>query len=331
MASSPQESFRLESPCRVVDDPATRRTVFVAPGRATRPHSADADACPFCAGHEHLAPDETLRAPADAALPWQARLIPNRYPLVVDALPADGASGAETGSGARAARGVHDVVIESPCHVLSILDVDESCWIASWRLVRDRLRALAHRGDLAWGTVFKNSGPAAGASVDHVHSQLVALDFVPAAVVPPPPDAEGRDFLAAAIDEAAREERLVAERPGLVAFVPRAPRQPFETWIVPRARERLFHEADDEAAAGLALFVRDVVARIARVAPGADYNWWLLQAPFSPTARGAADGWRWRLEILPRVSPLAGFELGTGCLICVDTPQASAARLRRGS
>ncbi len=331
MAPSPQESHSRESSCRIVDDPATRRTVFVAPHRAARPHSADAEGCPFCAGHEHLAPHETLRSPADPAAPWQARLIPNRYPLVVDDLPAGGANAAVVGGGARAARGVHDVVVESPRHVLSILDVDEACWIASWGLVRDRLRMLARRGDLAWGMVFKNSGPAAGASVDHVHSQLVALDFVPAAVVPPPPDAAGRDFLAAAIDEAVREERIVADRDGLVAFVPRAPRQPFETWIVPRAPKRLFHDADDAATAALARLARDIVARLARVAPECDYNWWLLQAPFAAPPRGVADGWRWRLEILPRLNPLAGFELGTGCLICVDSPEASAARLRRGS
>lgn len=299
--------------------------MFVAPGRATRPHAAELDACPFCAGHEHLAPHESLRFPADPARGWLARIIPNRYPVVVDRPSSDPPEAA----GRRAARGVHDVVIESPRHVLSVLDVDPASWVASWCLVRDRLAMLSRRGDLAWGMVFKNSGPAAGASIDHVHSQLVAIDFVPPAVAAAPPDAAGRDGVAAALEEARHADRVVVERDGLVAFVPRAPRQPFETWIVPREPAPWFHAAADDGAAALAGMSRDVVARLALAAPGADYNWWLLQAPFAPPSTGHGHG-RWRLEILPRINPLAGFELGTGCHVCVETPEISARLLRRG-
>jgi len=162
-------------------DPATGRTVLVAPRRAERPADAElaaggrpaAEWCPFCAGNERLTPPAVLAAPAAAA--WRARIIPNRYPFVepfcVPTPPA--------GPG-RPAHGEHEVVIESPRHETSILAIERESWHDAWSLVRRRLEMLAARDDLAWGMVFKNSGSLAGASLAHVHSQLVALDFLPA-------------------------------------------------------------------------------------------------------------------------------------------------------
>jgi UDPglucose--hexose-1-phosphate uridylyltransferase len=302
-----------DEPTRIDDAPA-RRTVFVAPARATRPTAGTPAECPFCAGHEHLTPLEILRSPADPRLPWRARIVPNRYPFVVE--------GAAAGVGpSRPARGVHDVIVESPRHHRSVLEVEPAAWEASWDLARRRLAELAARRDLAWATLYKNSGPGAGASLEHVHSQLVALDVVPDAVRPA---ARGGDSAAERVAAARREGRVVALRDGLVALVPPAPRQPFETWIVPRAAPAWFHEADPGLVRDLARLLRVVVAALERVAPGADYNWWLLQPPWR---RRTAGGW-WRIEILPRVTPLAGFELGTGCHVCVVPPREAARRLR---
>lgn len=306
----------LPDPPAVVRDPAQPgREVFVAPARAARPHEPGAEECPFCAGHEHLAPTDVLRAPADPSLPWRARIIPNRYPIVTDPPEGVAAPGA--------ARGVHDVIVESPRHDVSILAVDDDAWVASWDLARERLARLSRRGDLAWGTVFKNSGAEAGASLAHVHSQLVALDFVPAAVAAGfGPGAAGAGEILAS---AAGDGRIVAESERHVALVPTAPRQPCETWILPRTPAPWFHAAAATCVEELARFVRDVVERIGTVRPRADYNWWLLQAPFA----GGAPGRGWRLEIVPRISPLAGFELGTGCHVCIETPAESARKLRR--
>ena len=327
------------SSCRIHADLLSGRDVFLAPARAERPREESLTACPFCAGNEALAPHELLRSPADGALPWLARIIPNRYPVVVDhghRAPEGFSAGLTAGS--RPAHGVHDVVVESPRHETSILEVDPRSWQASWALVRERLGHLADRDDLAWGMVFKNSGPAAGASLDHVHSQLVALDFVPPVILSKL--AAGGGPFAAILREAERERRVVAGTDDLVALVPPAPRQPLETWILPRQPDPWFHAAGPEVAAGLADLVRMVVARIERAAPGAEFNWWLHQAPFAPRSdRGGTRaghawdgdvpaGWRWHLEIVPRMSPLAGFELGIGCHISVMSPQASARQLR---
>jgi UDPglucose--hexose-1-phosphate uridylyltransferase len=319
---------------QVHHDEGTGRSVFVAPSRAERPGdaalaaahgTADATAwCPFCAGNESRTPPDVLRVPADPAADWQARIVPNRYPFVEAGARAVGAAGRQTG------HGVHDVVIESPQHVTSILAVEPDAWRATWQLVQRRLADLALQEDLAWGTVFKNSGPRAGASLEHVHSQLVAIDFVPMAVRAEL-EAAGRqaepfaDLLAAA----RQDGRIVAEAGGLVALVPPAPRQPCETWIVPAAREPFFHSTAPARAAALADLTRDLAGRLAQVLPGVDYNWWLHEAAWRKGEFAAAtDRWHWHLEILPRATELAGFELATGCHITPLAAAEAAARLR---
>jgi len=310
---------------RLADDATVPRRVFVAPGRAARPieipGSAELATCPFCAGHEHLTPGEVARLPEAAALPWSARIIPNRYPVVADGDDALAAASDRSPAAGPPAHGVHEVLVESPRHDTCILTVAPAAWRLAWEACRRRLAELAARGDLAWTTVFKNSGPAAGASLAHVHSQLVGLGFIPPVVA-----AELAGAVApfsCHLDEAAAEERVVASAGELVALVPRAPRQPYEVWIVPRAPRPWFH-ADADAAGALADLTRDVVGRIRTLAPGADYNWWLHQAPL---VGATPPGWHWHLEILPRLSGIAGFELATGCHITTVGAAESARRL----
>lgn len=318
-------------------DPLVARTVLVAPRRAERPielSSADQGGtplaeCPFCAGNERLTPPDILRSPAAAASPWQARIIPNRYPFVEE-LPAASAAHEHSAAASHPAHGVHDVVIESPDHVRSILDVDAARWRDVWELCRRRLAMLAGRDDLIWATIFKNSGPRAGASLEHLHSQLVALDFVPPAIAAELAAASATpDGFTDLVRQAEAEGRIVGEEGDLVALVPHAIRQPFETWIVPRAEEAWFHATGPDRVAAVAALTRRFVALLERIVPGADYNWWLHQAPHAQCAATAPPaGWRWHLEILPRLSSFAGFELGTGCHISVATPAESARLLR---
>lgn len=318
-------------------DPLAARTVFVAPKRAERPiDNGDAafgapslDDCPFCAGNESRTPPAVLQMPAAGGTAWHARIIPNRYPVVEDFSAAAGPRPAA--DSAHAAHGVHDVVIESASHVRSILAVDASAWRDVWELCRQRLAMLSTRPDLAWGMVFKNSGPRAGASLEHLHSQLVALDFVPPVIQAELAAARrSADPFGACLRRAAAEERVVAEHGDLIAFVPHALRQPFETWILPAVPEAWFHETSADRVAAVAALTQQVIAKLDRLAPGADYNWWLHQAPFASHVadRADIDRWHWHLEILPRLSGFAGFELATGCHISVATPQESARLLR---
>ena len=309
---------------RLSHDPLADRTVFVAPARGTRPRDGDRSIdrsgpgpfawCPFCPGSEALTPTHVARLPDDPAAPWRARIVPNRYPVVVE-------SGADDGA---PARGVHEVVIESARHARTVGEVAADDWRSVWEMVRRRLEAVAARGDVAWSLVFKNAGAAAGASLEHLHSQLVGIDFVPPTVRAKLAACRQHGF-AAAIAEARAAGRIVAEADGLVALVPPAARQPFETQIVTTDPDPFFHATAAGRVAGLAELTRLVCARLERVAPGTDFNWWLHQHPHHEPLR---SDWHWHLEMLPRISPLAGFELATGCHISTLDPVEAAARLR---
>lgn len=328
------------TPC-VLIDPVSGRGVFVAPRRAERPDDAALGAglaaershpeqwCPFCAGNEQRTPPDILRAPADVRQPWRSRIVANRYPITDGAT--DGATAAIDAAGALPGGGVHDVVIESPRHERSVLGVEPTAWREAWWLVRQRLAMLAERPALTWATVFKNSGSRAGASLEHVHSQVIGL-----ALVPPVIESEvagaARDpgCFSNVIAIARADGRIVAEKADVVALVPPAPRQPYETWILPIAAERHFHATTPERVAAVADLTRDIVARLEIVSPDAHFNWWLHQAPF---LRAAADEqrtrhWHWHVELLPRLAQLAGFELGTGCHVTTLPPTAAAQRLR---
>ena len=341
---------------RIHHHPLAARTVIVAPRRADRPSDLDAarssaGPCPFCVGQEAQTPPDVLRTPADLALPWQARIIPNRYPVVERDVGGGLSSESRTGFSAsesrtgfslsqkndrlkpvlldRPAHGVHEVVIESAAHFRSILAVDAAAWRDVWQLVRQRLTMLDGAPGIAWATVFKNSGLQAGASLEHLHSQLIGLDFVPpvmeaklAAIREP-----GHSFTDV-IEQAEASGCVVAEAEDVVALIPPAPRQPCETWILPRQPEPLFSATTPARAAAVADLTRHVVARLDAVMPGADYNWWLHQAPYGEQAEKVARQWHWHLEILPRLAPLAGFELGTGCHITTLAPEESAQRMK---
>jgi UDPglucose--hexose-1-phosphate uridylyltransferase len=314
-------------------DAALGRIVFVAPRRGERPSDAELAAhgggCPFCVGNESLTPPAVLQVPAGPARSWRGRIVPNRYPVVEDASPA----GDPGPPGRRTARGVHDVVIESAAHLTTVAAVEPERWREIWQLCHARLAMLAERDDLVWSTIFKNSGPLAGASLEHLHSQIVALDFVP-----PFLESElallttAADHFAALIDSARIDERIVAETDGLVALVPPAPRQPFETWIIPAAADPFFHATTPARVAALAALTHWFVSRLAAIAPGTDYNWWLHQLPHrrGSVRPDVAAAWHWHLEIVPRHGQLAGFELGTGCHITTVAPRESARLLRSG-
>lgn len=319
-----QPERRTERPW-IVHDPLTGRPVFVAPQRGGKPDDRALRAslesaaeprhwCPFCAGNESATPPAEARAPADESLPWRARIVPNAFPIT-------------------AHPGVHDVVIESSRHDRSILEVPAATWRDVWAICRDRLATLATREGIAWATVFKNSGPAAGASLEHVHSQIIGL-----AAVPPVMHAElaavrrDRGLFIQLLADARADDRVVAEAGGLVALVPPAPRQPYETWIVSATAQPHFHATGAGHAAALADLTRELAARLERLSAGCHFNWWLHQAPFRMADDDPAlSHWHWHVEVLPRLAELAGFEIGTGCHITTLAATEAARRLREAA
>jgi UDPglucose--hexose-1-phosphate uridylyltransferase len=231
-------------------DPIVGRRVYVAEDRAGRPNDYEACAsaaerpgshspCCFCAGREVETPDARATV-LDAEGRWIIRVVPNKFPAVVLEGPADGAFGA------------HEVIIESPRHLLEITELGIEGLASVLGMYRDRLRHWASDSRLKHAVLFKNSGFAAGASLEHVHSQLVALPYVPAAVqaeldaVARFRAAHGRCLFCDLMQrEGETHERLVMRQDGYLVCSAYAPRQPFETWLLPERHAPRFETLDD--------------------------------------------------------------------------------------
>jgi UDPglucose--hexose-1-phosphate uridylyltransferase len=177
--------------------------------------------------------------------------------------------------------------------------------------------------------VFKNSGYDAGASLEHMHSQLVALPYVPAAVQAELDgaaryrDAHGRCVFCDLITrEIAAGERVVLRRGGYVAICAYAPRQPLETWILPE-RHAPRCEAEGGNAAKEAEVLHELLRRLDVVSPGAPYNLLLHTGPF-----GGDECFHWHWELVPRLTHEAGLEWGGGVYITPLSPERAAAQLR---
>jgi UDPglucose--hexose-1-phosphate uridylyltransferase len=316
-------------------DPICGRRVYIAEERLGRPndfvtvetgHAALVDAqaareaCPFCAGHEAATPHSSAEI-LDASGQWQVRVVPNKFPAV---------------SFASAAPGAHEVVIESPAHVAEILDLDASQFATVLGVYRDRLAHWASDARLRHGIVFKNSGCTAGASLEHIHSQLIALPYVSPYV-----EAElaGAQQFGAAhracifcntiAQEIAAGERLVFDDAGYAALCPYAARQPFETWIVPTRHAARFDQTPDAELPGLAAAIRGVLQRLASVCRSAGrelaYNLVLHTGPFDGIH---AETYHWHWELIPRTTHLAGLEWGAGVYINPVSPERAARELR---
>ena len=316
-------------------DPIVGRQVLIAEDRAGRPNdlsvsplaretaSQIAD-CPFCAGHENRTPESLLEVAGETG-PWQVRVVPNKYPAV-----ALDPSLAVTQS-AVAPFGAHEVFIESPRHVCDISELSVAEMARVLRVYRQRLRDWSADERIAQVLIFKNVGNPAGASLGHLHSQLVALPTVPA-VIAAEVDAARKFFVAnercifcALLDEElSHGERLVASSESFVAFCASAGRQPYETWILPRAHHASFGQLTDAESDSLAELLQDIVRRLQTQLDPLAYNLILHTAP---TSERDDAHFHWHFELVPRSTQLAGFEWGTGMHINPLAPERAATSL----
>ena len=302
-------------------DELSGRWVLLAPGRAARPHTSrssapdapGADACPFCPGNEQLTPPEVYRTGGGApdTPGWRVRVVPNLYPIV---------GGADAGPGAT---GAHEVVVLSPAHEASFARLDRQQATDVLTVLRDRARHHLAAGR-AFVQVVINHGRAAGASIEHPHAQIVALDLVPPAVAQAVERFEdaGLDLVMADLDRAGDDLRLL-DGP-VAAWCPRAGSAPYELRIALRAHGSRFDEAGDGDMPALADTTRSVLARLAAVTGDAPYNLVVHTAP--PDASDTS--FHWYVEVQTRVAVVAGFEQGTGILVNTVPPELAARELR---
>ena len=317
-------------------DPVTGQWVIVASNRGERPDEFAESLwervtvdCPFCAGREADTPPEVARYELRRSKGWQVRVVPNKYPAVSTSVPP---LQAPLSLQAHSGFGVHEVVIESPRHVVSLTELSAEAVTLVFRAYADRLAALRNRGDLAYGVVFKNVGASAGASLEHVHSQVLATALVP------PPIAQrlvswqeafqenGESVPLQFIkEELANEVRIVQQTSHYAAVCPFASRVPFEMRIVPLTPCAYFEQLGPEDINEIAQLVREVLTRLEKVTARKTYNLIIHTAPFDTPPH---DYYHWHIEILPRLTRAAGFEWGTGCFINPLAPESAAQRLR---
>jgi UDPglucose--hexose-1-phosphate uridylyltransferase len=261
------------------------------------------------------------------------RVVPNLYP----ALAAEGSAAAvvdplAAGRGepdlfaSRPAVGAHEVIVNAPQPVSSLAELEPDQVETAMEVWRERMRAHA---DAAFLHLIVNEGREAGASLPHTHAQLYALQFVPAAVARErerftaySDRTQGRNLLEDLLqEEVRRRERIVAIHPEAVAIAPFASRVPFQIQIVPRRPRARF---EDDGPLGAAL-LHDVLGRLGRVLGALPpLNLWVRTAP------AGAEYFCWRIDLLPRLTHLAGLELGTGVNLNIMPPELAAAKLRDG-
>jgi UDPglucose--hexose-1-phosphate uridylyltransferase len=318
-------------------DPLTGLRSIVANGRAERPGALpawkppvppDPADDPFAEGHEASTPPELFALRPDGSAPngpgWRVRVVPNLYPaLAPDAEPPP-PSGNPDLFWATAATGAHEVIINSPEPVASLGDLATEQVVLAVDVWRERMRAHA---DAACVHLIVNEGETAGSSLPHTHAQLYAMDFVPAAIARErerfgayTTRTMGGNLLGDLLQQEVRlRERIVAIDPEAVLMAPYGARMPYQLMLVPRTPRMRF---EDDGPTGAAL-LHDALGRLRRrFGASPPLNLWVRTAP-----RGA-EHFCWRIDIVPRLTHLAGVELGAGVGINIVAPEQSAAELR---
>jgi UDPglucose--hexose-1-phosphate uridylyltransferase len=322
-------------------DPIVGRWVIIAKSRARRPHDFDTTPrretgrfCPFCEGNEDKTPGEIIayRNPGSQRnrAGWRVRVIPNKFP----ALEIEGELN-KRGEGIydmMQGVGAHEVIVESPKHVMSSSELTEEQLREVLWVYRDRLVDLKRDPRLVYGMIFKNVGAAAGASLEHSHSQLIVTPIVPINVWEEMTGSleffnfRGRCIYCDMIQqESATEKRIVLDTPGFVAFCPFASRFPFETWILPKIHSSHYENIQKNGVDDLAGVIKQVVAKIEAALDRPAYNYIIHTAPFDTQELGH---YHWHIEIIPSLTKPAGFEWGTGFYINPVPPEEAAAFLR---
>ena len=318
-------------------DPLTGLRSIIASHRAGRPGGEfdlappppiDAAKDPFAPGHEDQTPPEVYALRPDGGGPdtpgWTVRVVPNLYPALTEDAHTPEPEADPALYTAQAAAGHHEVIVNAPETVNSLVELDSAQLAHAMDAWRQRMAAHAAS---ACRHLIVNERREAGASLPHTHAQLYALPFVPAAIARErerftayATRTMGGNLLADLVqEEVRRRERIVAIDDEAVAMAPYASRVPFQLMIAPRTPRPRF---EDDGPLGAHL-LHDVLGRLARrLGASPPLNLWVRTAP------SGADHFCWRIDILPRLTHLAGLELGAGLNLCITAPEQAAAELR---
>jgi len=326
-------------------DVTTKEWVIFAKERAKRPEdfkrgvnrelsSPYVDGCPFCAGNEAMTISEVYRQPSPhgmGGVDWGLRVVPNLFPALVD--KGDLARIAEGNLFHRLdGVGQHEVVIETPLHNRFIHEMGDDETTAIIDAYRARFTELRDDDRFKVILIFKNHGKAAGTSLEHPHSQIIATPVVPAHIrnkyeiaTAYFDDTERCIYCNVVQEEIRLEKRIVLLTDAFVAFHPFASRAPFETWIAPLKHRSSFGRITDEEAADFAAVLRIVLRKMYVGLGDPDFNYVIHTAPLTDEDK---HYYLWHMQILPRLTTPAGFELGSGMSINTVLPEETAEFMR---
>jgi UDPglucose--hexose-1-phosphate uridylyltransferase len=321
---------------------ATKNWIIISSERARRPDDfrcldesetlPDHDpACPFCRGNESMTPAEVMAVRPSGSRAngpgWTLRVVPNKYAALQ---PVGEQTRREEHDFFRKMDGVgrHEVIIESPLHNETIGTMSQKKVEQILLAYRERYLRISEEGSFQHVTIFRNNGEGAGTSLAHPHSQLIATPMVPTQM---------RQVLEEAIryyddrgscvycdmiqEEMAAKKRIVLKDEDFVVFEPFASRKPFETWIVPRRHNASFGNISTTEAKKCARVLQRVLGALHHHLGNPDYNMMVCTAPFKDANESY---YHWHVEILPRLTTTAGFELGSGIFINVTLPEQTA-------
>ncbi len=336
-------------------------SVLIATARGMRPKKAEeklqrdtrasVDSCPFCRGNEQRTPPVIRSFPERGE--WAIRIVPNLYPVLGDDRAqtniAFGLQQVIDGYGR------HEVVIDNPHHGIALHEMDKRHLADLFMVYQARMDEL-YQSDprLKYVLVFKNFGPAAGASIAHTHSQIIATPVVPENVQNEVHHSReyrrklGQCVFCSLIDEALTYEATIYDRESgqirrkinvgqyvvergerFIAIKPFASRFEWEIHILPLQHQADFLRASREDIEDFARVLRRTMARLDRVVGGVQYNFFLHSVPHGSEYDDCQGSFHWHLEICPRTSIPTGFELGSGLFVSTVSPEQAAEALRQ--
>ena len=326
-------------------DIITGRWVIISTDRAHRPTDflrqsveiRGVGFCPFCPGGETKTPPEVLAYGRNGGAPntagWSVRVVPNKFPAlgIEGTLDRQGEGIFDKMNGI----GAHEVIIETPDHRGTLANMSERAVEEVLWAYRDRILDLKRDRRFRYILIFKNHGEAAGATIEHTHSQLIALPIVPKRVREEVDNSrkyfgEKERCIFCDVLRQERESgiRVIAENEDCICFSPYAPRFPFETWLLPKRHGSAFEDAQPGLYKSSAALLRDVLRRLDVVLERPAYNYVIHT---SPAGEETNEHYHWHIEMMPRLTKVAGFEWGTDFYLNPTPPEEAARFLREAA
>ena len=325
-------------------DPVVGRWVIISTERSRRPtnftpapETRGSDFCPFCPGNEDKTPPEVHAVRANGGPPnspgWSVRVVPNKFPAlqIEGSLDRRGEGLYDRMNGV----GAHEVVIEGPRHDQNLADLPIEHIRDVLAAYRERVVDLHRDRRFRYVLIFKNHGALAGATLEHAHTQLIATPIIPKILQE---ELEGarryfelkeRCVFCDIVQQETAEDngrRVVMTTDRFVAIEPFAPRFPFETWILPRRHDAAYQTTTDpDECLDLAHILKDTLQPLNRALDRPPYNFVIHTSPVSD---GDLEYYHWHLEIMPKLTRVAGFEIGSGFYINPTPPEDAAQYLR---